>query len=49
MDAAGLSNGLVLAGVLEVKRYLSTTGSGEEKAYLLAATAILDHGQDTFK
>lgn len=34
MDAATLSNGLILAGLLERKTYLSTTGSGEVKHFL---------------
>lgn len=34
MDAATLNNGLILAGILENKIYLSTTGSGEEKSFI---------------
>lgn len=34
MDANTFNNGLILAGVLEIKKYLSTTGSGEEKYYI---------------
>lgn len=33
LDATSFFNGLALAGVMEKRKYLSTTGSGEEKYY----------------
>lgn len=46
MDAATLNNGLILAGVLETKTYLSTTGSGEEKSFVAFTTAGQEFGRN---
>jgi hypothetical protein len=44
VDAATFFNGLAMAGVMERKTYLSTTGSGEEKYYWVIADAWLHCG-----
>jgi hypothetical protein len=46
MDANTFNNGLILAGVLEVKKYLSTTGSGEEKYYIAFTEAGSIYGKN---
>lgn len=46
MDANTFNNGLILAGVLEIKKYLSTTGSGEEKYYIAFTEAGASYGKN---
>ena len=47
LDAATLSNALVLAGLMEVKKYLSSTGSGEEKSFLRFTEVGESFGKNT--
>ena len=47
MDSATLNNGLILAGILEIKTYISTTGSGELKNYLAFTTAGMAFGKNS--
>lgn len=46
LDANSLSNGLMLAGVLEAKTYLSTSGTGELKSYLAFTDTGLAYGKN---
>ncbi len=46
MDAATLNNSLVLAKVLTHKTYLSTSGSGEKKSYLIFTDAGSEFGKN---
>jgi len=46
MDAATFNNGLILSGFLEIKTYLSSTGSGEEKYYIILTDAGLKYGKN---
>lgn len=46
MDAATLNHSLVLAGVLAHKMYLSTSGSGEEKSFLVFTDAGSEFGKN---
>lgn len=47
MDVNTFNNGLILAGILEVKKYLSTTGSGEEKYYIAFTEAGAIYGRNS--
>lgn len=46
LDASTFNNGLMLVGLLEEKKYLSTTGSGEEKYYIAFTDAGAEFGKN---
>lgn len=46
LDASSLNNGLILAGMMQITRYLSTTGSGEEKYFIQFTADGLDYGKN---
>ena len=44
LDASSFFNGLAIGGVMEKRKYLSTTGSGEEKYYWVIKDEWLQFG-----